>query len=787
MKKFHLIICAIFALCVVSLNAQILVSDADASSVTNVSLVSESPPSRSMWDIVFRFEGTAGAQVAVATDGTNFFLGNWQTGEILRFDMAGTHLESFTIPGVSVIRSLTYDGTYFYAGDGSNNNFYKLDLTTKTLVATINAGGLCRHLCYDPTLDNGNGGFWHGDWTNVRAITMTGTQIFPSATVASVYGSAYDPYSDPDHPCLWLFAQTGTDPYRNNLLQWDITTRALTGVSYNVYPDIINPSAAPLAGGAFAFEMDGSWVLAANVQVTPNQIIIYELYNPNALPPCDKVTNLKAEVQGTDVKLTWTAPAGSPSGYKVYRETTELATVTETEYVVKKLADGEHAFSVEAIFGGECVPKKETISATIKSLAPIKNLDGNCSNGTLTLTWDKPDSKGGRDFFWLTYSDDIMAANSGIGLTNGGDIMAGARFTPSDLEDKNVQTGHVINSIAINMATAGTSNISVKIWEGGSSVADPGTLVVDQPVTTANNEAWTTVDLTSPWEIDASKELRIGYGATHTAGVYPVLFDNGPRVPNKSDLLFAGTWTTLYDAIGPGNYNRNTGVKAGIEGDVIPPEVIRYDVYQDDVKIGETETTTFTKSGVTDEHNYCVVAIYDNNAQSEKVCKIVACGACPPVTNLEISFDECASATLTWSAVNGATGYKVVRDGETLTTVTENTYTDEFEIDPAQNYKWEVITVCGTSSEATPEEITSTCVGIKEIEKTFSILPNPANDMITITSTNTIKIVEVINFLGQTVIYQQENKVDVSTLTSGVYFVRVAFENGIGVQKFVKQ
>jgi len=362
---------------------------------------------------------------------------------------------------------------------------------------------------------------------------------------------------------------------------------------------------------------EGFWVAIDDIEITGDA----------AGDPCPAVTNLTADVQGTDVKLTWTAATGEPTGYKIYNGSTELTTVTTTEYVVANLPNGEHTLIVEALFTDDCIPVKVSVTVTIKSGNPITNLEGNCGEDDelLTLTWDAPGAKGSRDLFWLTYSAETMADQSGIGLTNGGDIMAGARFTATDLADKGVQTGHTINSLQINMATAGVSNVSLKIWEGGSSVTDAGTLVVDQPIdiSTINDEAWTTIDLTTPWVIDASKELRIGYGATHSAGTFPILFDDGPRVPNKSDLLYAGSWTTLYDAL---SYNRNAAIKAGIESEVILPEVVLYHVYQDDVKFGETETTTFTATeNIKGEHEYCIVAEYNTGALSAKECKVIEC------------------------------------------------------------------------------------------------------------------------------------------------------------------
>jgi len=83
-------------------------------------------------------------------------------------------------------------------------------------------------------------------------------------------------------------------------------------------------------------------------------------------------------------------------------------------------------------------------------------------------------------------------------------------------------------------------------------------------------------------------------------------------------------------------------------------------------------------------------------------------------------------------------------------------------------------------------------VGIEKNNKiTFLVSPNPATSHITISSENRFNSVEIINFLGQSVISQtiEGNTVslNIENLTKGVYFVRIATDSGSSVQKFVKQ
>ena len=506
--------------------------------------------------------------------------------------------------------------------------------------------------------------------------------------------------------------------------------------------------------------------------------------------PCPAITNLQAEIQGTDVKLTWTAATGTPTGYKVYDGVAVLGTVTTTEYVASKLSVGNHILGVEALYGDDCLPVKVTKTVEIKTGNPVKNLNGTCLEGVLTLTWTEPDTKGGKALYWITYSSDVINPESGIGLQDGGSIMAAARFTPEDLAANYVETGHKLTKLSFAMNTDGVTSPSLRVWTGGTSVTSPGTLAVNQPLDLSeiNNGSWTTIDLTTPVNIDVTKELRVGYACTHPAGEFPILYDNGPHVPNKSDLLFAGSWTTLSAALG---YSWNTCIKAGIEGEQVVPVVVRYDIYQDNVKIGETNTTTFTQN-VSGTHNYCVVAVYDNDGQSPKVCKSIIC-TCAPASDLTVTYEsDCSAATLAWKSPSATTKVNIYRDGTSIKTNVEGeTYVDsDFEKD--KGHTWSVRAICANGDEADPvNKQMGVCVGIVENVKTFSIVPNPATNNVTITAGNSFHTVEVLSFLGQVVLSQPNTgitaQMDISNLTNGVYFVRIISENGTSVQKFVKQ
>jgi hypothetical protein len=104
-----------------------------------------------------------------------------------------------------------------------------------------------------------------------------------------------------------------------------------------------------------------------------------------------------------------------------------------------------------------------------------------------------------------------------------------------------VVSGHTLTKVALGIGTHmnAVTSMEIRIWEGGTSVTNPGTLVWTQPITgyaSFPEKAMRDIILTTPYVIDASKELRIGWRLVNTAG-YPFGRDVGPAVPQKGTLF----------------------------------------------------------------------------------------------------------------------------------------------------------------------------------------------------------------------------------------------------------
>ena len=244
----------------------------------------------SNWHLQFSFNATTGGQYGIATDGQYFYTSDWRSEpesgySFLKYNLYGDFIEGFNIPGVSGIRDLTYDGTYFY-GAANGSEIYQIDLANKTLVSTINTGiSNIRHCSYDPV----NDGFWVGAWSDLLLVNRTGQIISAEngSSFKNISGTVYDPYSE-GGPYLWLFCQPSQLDYRNRFYKYDIAQHTIVDDPFDITDDpfdliVLQPDipTESISGGAFGTaslpSCPGRFVILTSTQSTPNQINLFDI------------------------------------------------------------------------------------------------------------------------------------------------------------------------------------------------------------------------------------------------------------------------------------------------------------------------------------------------------------------------------------------------------------------------------------------------------------------------------------------------------------------------------
>ena len=134
--------------------------------------------------------------------------------------------------------------------------------------------------------------------------------------------------------------------------------------------------------------------------------------------------------------------------------------------------------------------------------------------------------------------------------------------------------------------------------------------------------------------------------------------------------------------------------------------------------------------------------------------------------------------TMTWDAVEGATGYEVYVNGSWFGMTSDNFY-----ISGSNNegsFDFAVTTLCAAGESEMSESYTVIVQddALEEYTNKFEIYPNPANDFVKLSSVDgLISVVRIYNVMGMMVdeieVNANEVEVNISDYNSGVYFFNI--------------
>ena len=237
-----------------------------------------------MWDLQFDYAiqdslyGTEGLAGVVFFNG-EFWVSQWDSDSLFRFNAAGQVLERFRIIGLSGTRSMTWDGTSIWTGNASTT-IYEVDPISRTIVSQVTVPENARYLTYDATANSGAGGFWLGNWaTDIYQIDMSGNTLMVIAdtnhNLSGIYGAAID-NSSVGGPYLWMHWQDGVSS-ESEIVQLSLPNGTQTGISFDVTS--LAGSANGLGAGLFITDqaIAGKRIIGGLIQRTPNTIFGLEL------------------------------------------------------------------------------------------------------------------------------------------------------------------------------------------------------------------------------------------------------------------------------------------------------------------------------------------------------------------------------------------------------------------------------------------------------------------------------------------------------------------------------
>jgi len=316
--------------------------------------------------------------------------------------------------------------------------------------------------------------------------------------------------------------------------------------------------------------------------------------------------------------------------------------------------------------------------------------------------------------------------------------------------------------------SAGGDKVTIDIFDASH------TLMGSTNQFTPPNDAWDSITLNDVpfaglfyamvhWNMTAGYTNYLGYD------------ENGPYSAQNLEWYYDGTtWQKLTTAAGANNGVCLVRALGLVSGDLKTVELIPG---QQAAGTGSYTPGVFNqidKSFDTGDHQVMGVYNYDNQSDSSALM------------GYNVYRTDGVLGTGPFSKINAAP-------------VPGTTYVDTHPstTEPGAVFKYFVTDVFNNSvdnsflCEAASDTITVEwpAVGLNNLSgNQISIYPNPAKDLVNIESTSTIKTVEVMNFIGQTVynnnsVENRKMQVNVSTLTTGVYFVKITTDEGTRTTK----
>jgi M6 family metalloprotease-like protein len=289
----------------------------------------------------------------------------------------------------------------------------------------------------------------------------------------------------------------------------------------------------------------------------------YDLHTP---------LNLTANLQNRLVELEWEAPLplrrGNTTrlnsrlvltGYNVYRDDLLLnpEPVADEFYSDSDVEPGiSYQYFVTALYDeGESEPSNSIDVVPFELPLPY-GLTAAAIDSYIHVNWQEP-----LIGTWIHW--DNGENYTGIGNNGPLQFKAAIRFSPEDLAAM-AGPDNYLTKISFFPRVA-DALYELNVWTGGTA-SEPGTLVLEQPVSSPQINTWNTIELLTPVPIDTEQELWIGYSVATQTGL-PAGCDSGPAVNGSGNMMFFnGEWTTLLALGSSLDYNWN------IQGYVENPE-----------------------------------------------------------------------------------------------------------------------------------------------------------------------------------------------------------------------
>jgi hypothetical protein len=356
---------------------------------------------------------------------------------------------------------------------------------------------------------------------------------------------------------------------------------------------------------------------------------------------------------------------------------------------------------------------------------------------------------------WIHWDDGTNF--TGVGLDADAPFDVSARWVANTFPE---YAGTSITQVKVFAQDAGFTGWTIKIYSG----ANASTLLYSEDVTSQINVgAWTTITLATPVAYDVTKELWVGYTVDGLNGMFPAGADAGPAVVGFGDKvsLDGVVWENLSDY----GLNYNWNIQAYVE--------------------------------IIDGAAASIQPLVDNTVYSEKPMNLQRGAMKEEGVAVDNSGTRAFSHFNVYRSLDEGVTYSLLTDVAWVEGQVAYEFYDDVTIVPA-TYCYKVTAVWESATdycESAPSPamvlpmndyvcFVVTDVSDPNAEGVFSLYPNPANDRVNITSSQSMTDITVYNYVGQVVFRSDLGQANSTTLNTGnydagVYVVRINTENGV--------
>ncbi len=361
------------------------------------------------------------------------------------------------------------------------------------------------------------------------------------------------------------------------------------------------------------------------------------------------------------VMLSWTdnVAAQGISGYNIYRDNNKINTalVTSKSFVDATPADGEHSYTVTAVYGGAESAKSEAAALNVaewKLAAPSAIFTQQRGYNNAYMNWTAPAT----NYSSLTYFNPEEADMQGFGLSSSGSAFETA--VKFDAVTTSAYKGQKIRSVGFYPLSEQGSwkiNLYTRNTEGKLQ------LIYSQPVSQQlvygeRND----VKLAEPQNMPDG-ELLVAVEVNVTTAAQNIIGENfGQATERTTDLLRKTDEADFYSI---GEYFRGNSylypVTWAIDATVAPEgsdmtqdNIDHYVVYSDGASVGTTKDLSFVVPAMAEgEHALGVKAVYANGKESDvKTASIVVSPndeMLKPVNDVAVSANGKTAVHATWA------------------------------------------------------------------------------------------------------------------------------------------